>query len=424
MKFLHASLLLLFLLFSAVQSWSAQLSLKDCLQKARDNNPTLKSAAWETRIADENSRLASAATYPRLDAQAGYTMQLEPQAVKMGGLTAVTQEADFAFAGVSATYTIYDFGRRDSRISQASAYREAATYHFASSKGNVALQVIEAYFRILETEKLIQAAKEEIMQIIEHRRVAQVLLEEGVVTKNDVLQADVRLASAKQKQLSVTNRRENGWLLLNFLVGNKPDYRADLDESTSVKRILAITTTAAYAPAKRNDIKVQKQLLEARVFEVRENRENYLPEIYTRFGVDYVQNDKVREQAIFAATLGIRVNLFDGFASQATHEKAVKLRSKQSDALRLTEQQAQLEISTAQNDADIAKERIKVAGAAIVQSEENLRINKERYQERVGIASEVLDAQTLVTLAKTDYYQALYDYQTATARLHNAVGEL
>ncbi len=424
MNFLHASLVTVVCLGMATHSWSASLSLQDCLQKARDNNPALKSAAWDSRIAQESSRLASAATYPRVDTQAGYTMQLEPQAVKLGGITAETQEPDFAFAGISATYTLYDFGRRDSRIQQASAYIEAASESFMFSKGDVALQVIEAYFRILEADRLIQAANEEAVQITEHLRVAQVLFEEGVVTRNDVLQAEVRLASARQKRLTVTNMRENGWLLLNFLTGGDPGFRGELDESTSLNSTILAPAGTPDTPGNRHDIKSQKQILEAREFEVRENRVNYLPEIYTRLGVDYVQNDKVREQVIVSATLGIRVNLFDGYASQAAREKAVKQRSKQQDIIRLTEQRALFEIRTARNDAAIAKERIGVTEAAIRQGEENLRINKERYQERVGIASEVLDAQTLVTQTKTDYYRALYDYQTATARLQNALGEL
>lgn len=403
------------------QCWGAPLSLQDCLQKARNNNPTLKSAVWDSRIATDNSRLASVSLYPRVDANAGYTMQLEPQAVKIGGQTAETQEPDFAFAGIAATYTLYDFGRRSARILQANAYTEAAVESFMFSKGDVDLQVIETYFHILETDRLIEAATEEVSQITEHRRVAQVLFEEGTATRNDVLQADVRLASAEQKRLAFANSRENGWLLLNFLIGAESAFRGELDATTAID---TSNQGSPDSPDHRHDIKAQKQILAARVFEVQENRQNYLPEIYTRLGMDYVQNDKVREQAIFAATAGIRLNLFDGYASQAAHERAVKQRSKQQDALRLAEQRAQLEISIARNDASVAQERISVSEIAIRQSEENLRINKERYQERVGIASEVLDAQTLVTQSKTDYYRALYDYQTATARLQNARGEL
>ena len=424
MNFLHANLAAVMSLIMATVSWGAPLSLQECLHKAHDNNPALKSAAWDSRIAQEGSRLASAATYPRVDAHGGYTMQLEPQAVRLGGVTAETQEGQFAFAGVAASYTLYDFGRRDARIRQADAYTEASSQGFLFTRGDAALQVIEAYFRLLETGRLIQSADEEVAQISEHRRIAQVLLEEGVVTRNDVLQAEVRLASAVQKRLAVTNRRENGWLLLNFLTGSEPGFRGELDEAAALTNAIPALASNVASPINRHDIKAQKQLFEAREFEVRENRENYLPEIYTRLSMDYVQNDKVREQAIYSATLGIRVNLFDGFASQAAHERAVKQRSKQQDAVRLTEQRAQLEITSARNDTSVAKERIGVSEAAIRQSEENLRINKERYQERVGIASEVLDAQTLATQAKNDYYSALYDYQTATARLHNALGEL
>lgn len=420
MKFLHASLIAVACLGLTTPSWSAPLSLKECLQKARDNNPALKSSGWDSRIAEENSRLAGVARYPRLDAQAGYTVQLEPQAVKMGPITAETQEPNFAFAGIAATYTIFDFGRRDARIRQADAYSRATGQEFMAQSGDVALQVIEAYFRTLEADRQVQAAAEEVVQITEHRRAAQVFFEEGVVTRNDVLQADVRLASARQKQLAATNRRENSWLLLNFLTGSEAAFRGELEETATLTALPAGDDTLA----NRHDLKALKQILEAREFEVQENRENYIPEIYTRLGMDYVQNNKVREQAIYSATLGIRVNLFDGFAAQAAREKAVKQRSKQQDMLRLAEQRARLEIATARNDVGTARERISVAEAAIQQSEENLRINRERYQERVGIASEVLDAQTLVTQAKNDYFRALYDYQTATARQQNARGEL
>lgn len=421
MKSLLVNLMAVVCLGMAAPSWGSPLSLQECLQKGKSNNPSLKSASWDSRIAAESSRLASAASYPRVDVNAGYTMQLEPQAVKVGGVTAETQEPNFAFAGIAATYTLYDFGRRDARIRVARAFTEAASQSFQHTEGDVTLQVIEAYFRILESGRLIMTAAEEVAQITEHLRVAQVLFEEGVVTRNDVLQAEVRLASAQQKKLAVTNQRENGWLLLNYLTGSEPAFRGEPDDAATVNSAVHAT---ADTPVNRHDIKAQKQLLEAREFEVRENRDNYIPEIYTRLGMDYVQNDKVREQAIYSATIGIRANLFDGFASQAAHERAVKQRSKQQDAVRLTEQRALFELTTARNDASVAKERISVTEAAIRQSEENLRINKERYQERVGIASEVLDAQTLVTQTKSDYYRALYDYQTATARLQNALGEL
>jgi outer membrane protein TolC len=284
--------------------------------------------------------------------------------------------------------------------------------------------VIEAYFGILESTRLIQAAVDEVAQVEEHRRVAQVLFEEGAVTRNDVLQADVRLASARQKLLSIRNRRENIWLQLNFLTGEQPGFRGELDDSTTVAGTGQPGGGGTPDLSRRHDIQALRYTLQAGEYEVRESRSNFFPELYTRLALDYVQNDKVREQSIMSAVIGIRVNLFDGFASTAARDKALKNLSRVEDTLRLTEQQARLERDSAANDESVARERIIVAETAIRQSEENLRINRERYKERVGTATEVLDAQTLVTQARTDYYRAFYDHQTATARLKKSLGEL
>jgi outer membrane protein TolC len=351
-------------------------------------------------------------------------MQLEPQAVIISGRVAETQQANFASAGISGTYTIYDFGRRTARNQQAVATADASTQIFEGRRSDVALQVIEVYFSILENGKLIQAAGDEVAQVEEHRRVAQVLFEEGVVTRNDVLQAEVRLAAARQKLLAVKGRRENLWLHLNFITGNQAGFRAELDESAGVARVGQTLQDGTFDLSNRHDIKALRFSLTAGESEVAESRSNFFPEIYTRLALDYVQNDKVREQTIAAAMVGLKVNLFDGFASTAVREKAVKNRSKIQDTLLLAEQQARLEADTAANDEAVAKERIIVAATAIRQSEENLRINRERYQERVGTATEVLDAQTLLTQARTDYYRAFYDHQTATARLIKSLGEL
>lgn len=83
-----------------------------------------------------------------------------------------------------------------------------------------------------------------------------------------------------------------------------------------------------------------------------------------------------------------------------------------------------LEYRTAQNDARVAAQRIDVTRKAIEQGEENLRINKTRYQEQVGTATDVIDAQTLLTRTRSEYYRALFDYEVALARIKRSAGEL
>ncbi|MDY7037322.1 MAG: TolC family protein, partial [Thermodesulfobacteriota bacterium] len=60
---------------------------------------------------------------------------------------------------------------------------------------------------------------------------------------------------------------------------------------------------------------------------------------------------------------------------------------------------------------------------AVEQAEENLRVSQERYKAQVTTSTEVLDAQTLLTQARTNYYNALYDHNLAKAKLLRAKGE-
>ncbi|MDO8786137.1 MAG: TolC family protein, partial [Syntrophales bacterium] len=68
--------------------------------------------------------------------------------------------------------------------------------------------------------------------------------------------------------------------------------------------------------------------------------------------------------------------------------------------------------------------RIRVTEKAIEQGEENLRITRDRYQNLVGTATDVIDAQTLLTQIRADNYRAGFDYQVAIARVKRAMGEL
>jgi outer membrane protein TolC len=400
---------------------AAQLALTDCLEMARQNNPSLKVATYDKAVAAEGTRIAGSTALPRVDLQAGYTAQTEPQAVKFGPKPTETQQADYAFGGVSVYQTLYDFGRTTSRRHQASLQEQAVGATFRNLEQEVSLQVINSYYGILQGENLVQVARDEVAQREQHLEVAKSLFEEGVTTRNDLLQAEVKLAGSRQKLLAAGNGLTNAWLLLNYLTGAPGDRRATLaDEPGDL-----VADNGNGAPLDlRQDIRAQRAVIRAGEASLDEIRSGYYPEIYLKAGIDYLQNDKVVEQTIIAATIGLKVNLFDGMATTARQRQAVAQLQKERERLTGLEGAAVLEQQTATNDMNVARERIEVTRDTIRQGEENLRINRDRYQAQVGTATDVIDAQTLLSQAKSDYYQALFDYRVARARVKRASGEL
>ena len=126
-----------------------------------------------------------------------------------------------------------------------------------------------SYFRILQEQKLLTAADEEVMQMTDHLRVAQNLFEQGVVTRNDLLQAEVRLASSQQRRLESANRLENAWLDLNNQIGDPPESRKELVEETKID-LTWLDKPAEEIVARRAEIQAQRKLLDASESEVKE----------------------------------------------------------------------------------------------------------------------------------------------------------
>lgn len=396
------------------------LTLTDSLNRARATNLGLKSTSYDETIAQEQIEVARSARLPRVDLQGGYVMQQAPQSVKINNFTAETQDPDFAFLNFSVYQILYDFGRTRMRVEEAKLQRQAARYSYQGTEQELFLQVVQAYFGVLEAQKVVEAAKDEVAQMESHRKVAQALFEEGVVTRNDLLQAEVRVANARQKLLSAQNQVDNGWLNLDYLIGAPPMFRAALAEEFPVGTVPV--TEADFS--RRGEIQALKSAVSVGELAVKEAKTQYYPEFFTKLALDYTQNSKVKEQTIMSATVGFKVNLFDGLATSARVREAVKARSRDEARLRDLETRVALELASAQNDLKVAQARIKVAEKAIQQGIENLRITRDRYQEKVGTATDVVDAQTLLTQTRVDYFRSVYDFEVAAARVKRAIGEL
>ena len=52
-----------------------------------------------------------------------------------------------------------------------------------------------------------------------------------------------------------------------------------------------------------------------------------------------------------------------------------------------------------------------------------MRIFRDRYTEGLVTSTEVLTAEDAASRARSNFYQALYDYHTALARLDNVIGQ-
>ena len=71
-----------------------------------------------------------------------------------------------------------------------------------------------------------------------------------------------------------------------------------------------------------------------------------------------------------------------------------------------------------------ARQRIEVARASVAESEESLRITKNRYAAGMSNVTDLLRTETAVLESRTRYLSAVHDQRVAAALLELAVGRL
>ena len=74
-----------------------------------------------------------------------------------------------------------------------------------TAKRDLVLQVRVGYFNILRAEKFLVVAQQQVKQFEAQLEVTKAFFEVGIVPKNDVLQAEVQLANARQALVKAEN---------------------------------------------------------------------------------------------------------------------------------------------------------------------------------------------------------------------------
>lgn len=400
------------------------LTLSEGLRAATERNRLVAIASRAKDIFDADILIARSRYLPRVDASLDQTfLAYQPGARLFGGQPVRTAEKQYFSYGIEVRQTIYDFGARSAQYKAARTALDAATLNVERVKNIVALDFILAYFDFLEAGKLERVARSEVERLESHLSTARSLYEEGVITKNDLLQAEVRRSDAQQRLLTVRNLRAVISSRINTLLSRPLTRPVEaVDVKGEVLPEVDLATAWELAGQQRVELKALDDEITIAGLEEVARRSEYFPRIIALGGYSYTENRFQLHEDNWALVLGLNVNLFSGGSTKAEllkirsrKEQLVEQKKKLLDDIRLDVERSFLDMKS-------ARERIAVTKDAVSQAEESLRIDALRYQEGIGTSTDVLDAITLLTTAETNYYRALYELRRAHASFLYATG--
>ena len=290
------------------------------------------------------------------------------------------------------------------------------------------LDVTEAYYQLIQAEKLLEVAEQSIRALEALRNQTREFFKAGVVPKVDVLSTEGQLAQARiQRTQSLTEvQRQKAQLnfLLRYPQETPIDVVQDINYRPNAYRIPEIYSTAA---ANRLEIRQANISVEQAMALVKSSQADLLPTVSlqtqgTRLNDDWNVFDP--EGTNDWRIQGLLTWTFDIFR---TRETVKERRASQARAFVAREQlveQIMNEVKSAFLDMKRSESDIQDNRKAVEFRQENFRINRERYKEQVATYIEVLDAQRQLAQAQGDYYTSLIGYRINQAVVERRLGIL
>jgi outer membrane protein len=403
------------------------MTVAECVAIAIRDNPDALSSDYDVRGAEAARAQVRGAFGPKVRADAGLQQWNSAFNLPFGGANLTVRDAFTWTAGVTLTqpitplFAIYDqYKLVDSGVDVALMRRTAI-------RQQIALQVVGAYYRLLEAQRLSEVADASVTQLEAQEKQAHSLLSNGVIAKNDLLRAALALATARQRAIQVRGQIVIAQGQLASAMGVSPAEPVSPVQFTGEPPPMdepTVQSAEEHAVAHRVELQEIDRRIEGADRGLRFARKKLFPQVY---GVgNYTHFEGSKFQQADAAYVGLTASwdvwdwgtTIGGIAeADAKLQQARIARKKLEDGVRFEARQAFVNAAT-------AREALGVARASVSQAEENYRIVTRKFDSSAATSFDVVDAEALLTQARGQVEQVLYDYLIARAALEKATGVL
>jgi len=395
------------------------LSLEECIEIVVASNPELAMARSDLENREALLNSSKKDLYPTLSAQYSYLHQPNE----------VYTLPDLFTYGVTAEQPLYRGKSLITSVKQAELSRESSQLAIEQLTNTLVFEVYGRYYELLRALKLEDEARQSVLRLQSHSKDAKAFYEAGLIPKNDMLQSEVELAQGEQDLVDAENVSAMAKSRLNVLMERPVGALLNIeDHSEYVIQDINWDEVIEMARENRAEIAQSDKAVQIAENDIVLKKAPYLPSVTLSASYDRVGDEigaapapgipsevkTVKAVATWQLWTWLK-DRDDVLAAEKNLQKAKKSVTKTVNEVTLDARNSYLRLEQ-------AAKRIKVSEKAIEHARENYRINQAQYQAQLATSTDVLDAQTLLSQAMTNYYDALYGYQLALAAIDKSKG--
>lgn len=412
-----------------------QLSLEDAITTGLQNSKVLSISAAKVRAAEAKLKETDAGHYPTLKLSAAYTRlsKVDPFAITtpFGSFTVSPAILDNYNAKLSLQQPLFTGFRLQNSSRVADINSQAASEEMTRDKAEVIFTIRNAYWNHYKAIAMKRLIDETVEQVKLKLQDAKNLAAQGLLTRNDVLKFEVQLSNTLYQQAEAGNAVVLSMIALNNAM-NTPlmtDITLTSNASEGSGTIDKLEDLLVSAYRQRPELKAAGLRVEAGKSGVEIAKGGWYPQVALSGNYTYAKPNqrivpaKNQFDGTWDVTLGLSMDLWNWNTTGYQSEQAEAQLTQAKDALETIKDGVTLEVTQNFLNARQAREKLTIARLAVSQAEENNRITGEKFKNGLATSSDVIDAEVALLQAKTNYTNALVDYELATARLKKSSGE-
>lgn len=415
------------------------LSLNEAVSLSISNNKSLKQSQYALEGAKAGVQEARERRLPDVKVSGSY-MRLNTPGISGNLLQMMAGESggqgseagsikvnQVAFGMANASLPLFSGNRINNGIKAAAYLEKAAAYDVEHQSDLVIDNTIEAYYNLYKAQAYLKLVAENNRTALNRVKDFANLEKNGVIPRNDLLNVQLQ---QKNMELAILDA-ENNMKIANYNF----DLMLGLDENTTLeveglngaqsKQLAPIAEYVNNALSERSDVRALDSRLNATQVNTKITKGAYLPSVALTGG--YVAADVHNMLTVTNAMnvgVGLSYNIADLYKTGAKVKQARAQESEMQMAKSNLLDGVKMEIHRAYQDFRESNQKVNVLKTAVELADENYKIVKNKYDNSLATATELLDADANKLQAAVNYEFSMIDNLIAYNKLLRASGQI
>ncbi|GAA4336071.1 hypothetical protein GCM10023149_44540 [Mucilaginibacter gynuensis] len=428
-----ASLIALFLTTTA-NAQDKVLTLNEAVDLGIKNSKVLKLSQSKIDQAISQYEQAKDESLPTGKVNFGYNRaQIPANKLVLGEETLrLPAHADAYLGTVSLSQTIFSGGKFKYARQSTELLAQVSRLDAVNDQDQIVYDVINSYYNLYKVLQSKKVVEQNLATIDQQIKQAKRFFDQGLVTKNDVLQFQLQRANVELNGIDLESNRKIVNYNLNILLGLPETTQLKIDQLNDDDKPVGILAgyidTALVNRPELRQTDLRAKVADINIKNVKANLSPTLAAAASAYYIDANANPLPKSgNFITPISVGLTASWnFGALWTNKNKETEAKIEREQVDISRgITADRIKNEVNQNYQNYQAAIDKIKLLQTSIAQATENNKILESKYKSNISSAVDRADAQTLLyqaeinlELAKADAGLAYYTLLKSTGKIN------